>query len=506
MQQPSNELVGPQEAIADPAVMAQSLGGLFLAGATIGLVSLLLPRAHHTNVGALSVNIAMAYVGGMVVLFTFRRMPVSAFHGALLAGTVLITRAVYFSGDAVSFYGVWYLWAALFGFSFFKRSHAVIHVAMVGIAYGWMLTLRPDAVAAARWMTTVASLLIAGVFIDALVRRVRRQREQAAHHARTLQIIVAATQRILQAPTADVIRSDLLSAAVEVAHADGAVLWGLAPEGTALLVAASTSDEVRLRALPVDSASSGAARAYLSGEAEFSCPSQADAAALPFEAKRVLWQPVRRNDATIALLALCWRGPVPEPEQSVRAAIVLLAAQTSIAIERADLLARMRDIAHTDELTGLPNRRAWRERLPREMARAKHEKWPLCVAMLDVDGLKRVNDSLGHHAGDQLLKQNAAAWSSGLRPVDMLARYGGDEFAAILTGCRMEDAESLLACLADSTPGANTVSVGLAEWDGEEDATCLVGRADALLYAAKERRYRARAPGNAEPELSAWDA
>jgi len=152
------------------------------------------------------------------------------------------------------------------------------------------------------------------------------------------------------------------------------------------------------------------------------------------------------------------------------------------------LLSRLERIARTDELTGLPNRRAWREALPREMARAKRERWPLCVAMIDVDGLKQLNDTRGHHAGDQLLKQNAVAWSSALRQVDLLARHGGDEFAAILSGCHMEDAHALLERLVEATPDDRRFSAGVAEWDGVADADALMAVADARLYAAKASR------------------
>jgi diguanylate cyclase (GGDEF)-like protein len=190
------------------------------------------------------------------------------------------------------------------------------------------------------------------------------------------------------------------------------------------------------------------------------------------------------------VLALYWLEPVAAPKENVRATIVLLAAQAAIAIERVDLLARLERIAHTDELTGLPNRRAWREELPREMARAAREHWPLCVAMLDIDGLKKLNDTHGHHAGDQLLKQNAAAWSSALRPVDLLARYGGDEFAAVLTGCRLEDAQRLVDRLVEATPEDHSFSVGIAEWDGAQDVQALMAAADSSLYSAKGARAK----------------
>jgi diguanylate cyclase (GGDEF)-like protein len=197
---------------------------------------------------------------------------------------------------------------------------------------------------------------------------------------------------------------------------------------------------------------------------------------------------VQRDQVTVAVLALYWVEPVGEPEENVRATIVLLAAQAAIAIERTQLLGRVERLARTDELTGLPNRRAWREALPREMARAKREQWPLCVAMIDVDGLKQLNDTRGHHAGDQLLKQNAAAWSSALRPVDLLARYGGDEFAAILSGCRLQDAQALLERLIEATPDGRSFSAGVAEWDGSADADALLAEADARLYLAKASR------------------
>ncbi len=481
-------------AVSEPAVMARSLGWLFIAGATIGLISLLLPRAPHTNVGALGVNIGLAYLGGVIVLAVFRRMPAWTFHIALLAGTALITRAVYYSGQGVSYYGIWYLWAALFGFSFFRRSHATAHVALVGLAYAIVIAVRHEPIAQGRWVTTIASLLIAGVFIDALVRRVRRQHRQAADDAENLAAVVDAMHRIFQEPTADATRVDLCGTASGVARADSAALWEPRPGGGALRPAAVAGEKIIADELLLEGPQVGAAHAYATGQA---CFARLDGQHAPEvdpsqhgTVRCALWQPVVRDRTTVAVLALYWLTPVAAPKQNVRATIVLLAAQAAVAIERVELLARLERIAHTDELTGLPNRRAWREELPREMARAKREHWPLCVAMLDIDGLKKVNDTSGHHAGDQLLKQNAAAWSSALRPVDRLARYGGDEFAAVLTGCRLDDAQKLINRLVDVTPDDHSFSVGIAEWDGIQDVQALMAEADARLYAAKGARTK----------------
>jgi diguanylate cyclase (GGDEF)-like protein len=392
---------------------------------------------------------------------------------------------------------------ALFAFSFFNRRQAAFHVAVAGAAYAAVLAIRHEPVADARWLTTISAMLIAGVFIDALVRRIRRQAQHAADSAENMSAVVDAMNRIFQRPTADATRLDLCNTASAVAHADGAVLWELNASERTLTAraAAGAGVGVAVPRLSLEDPSTGAARAYATGQAGFERLGERSSLELePSDHGRpvcALWQPVLRDNVTVGVLALYWTTPVASPVDHMRASIALLAAQTAVAIERVELLARLEGIAHTDELTGLPNRRAWREGLPREMDRAKRERSPLCVAMLDVDGLKKLNDTHGHHAGDQLLKQNAAAWASALRPADLLARYGGDEFAVILTGCRLEDGRKLIARLVEATPADHGFSVGIAEWDGAQDAEALVAEADALLYAAKARRSAPRSPSAA---------
>lgn len=483
-----------ERGVWEQAVMARGLGWLYIAGAVIGSVSLMLPRAPGTDLGALELNILLAFSGGVTVLVFFPRLPRWTFHVALLAGTALITRAIYYSGEGVSYYGVWYLWAALFGFSFFKRSQAVAQVGVAGAAYAVVLAIRHEPGGEARWVTTIASLLIAGVFIDALVRRVRAQHNSAVQSAESLAAVVDAMQRIFQHPTAEATRADLCSTALQVTRADSVTLWEPQTDGR-LARSATASKETARRMLYARETDPGAELAYASGEARFEhldVTGEADAvASRRFGCAR--WQPVVRDERPVGVLAVYWLDPADPLQEHVASTVGLLAAQAAIAIERAELLARLERVARTDELTGLPNRRAWEETLPREMARAAREQWPLCVAMLDVDGLKRVNDTYGHHAGDQLLKQNAAAWNSTMRQVDMLARYGGDEFAAIFTGCDLDDAQRIVERLTDATPDSHTFSVGVAEWDGVKSAQELVAQADGILYTAKNQRPDVRA-------------
>jgi diguanylate cyclase (GGDEF)-like protein len=161
--------------------------------------------------------------------------------------------------------------------------------------------------------------------------------------------------------------------------------------------------------------------------------------------------------------------------------------------DRDGLIARIRHLARTDELTGLANRRRWHEELDRELARARRHGGSVCVAMVDMDGFKAINDRDGHPAGDLLLKQTSVAWAGALRSTDMLARYGGDEFSVILPDCPLEEALVVIERLRGSTPEPVTCSAGVACSDGTESAETVVRRADAALYEAKRAGRNATA-------------
>jgi diguanylate cyclase (GGDEF)-like protein len=206
----------------------------------------------------------------------------------------------------------------------------------------------------------------------------------------------------------------------------------------------------------------------------------------PNPPRGTLWQPVMRDAVPVAVLAFYWRMPEGGDPTTLTLA-GLLSSEAAVTLERVELLARLESIARTDDLTGLPNRRAWEEELPRELLRSKRASRPLCVAMIDLDHFKAFNDERGHQAGDRFLKQAAAAWGQELRGTDFLARYGGEEFALALPGCTPEIAVDVAERMRAATPEGETCSVGLACWDGEEDAAALIGRADAALYNAKHR-------------------
>jgi diguanylate cyclase (GGDEF)-like protein len=146
---------------------------------------------------------------------------------------------------------------------------------------------------------------------------------------------------------------------------------------------------------------------------------------------------------------------------------------------------QLRGLARVDELTRLPNRRAWSSELPLAIERARRDGLPVSVAMIDLDYFKRFNDTFGHPAGDRLLEGAALHWRERLREVDQLARYGGEEFVALLPSADTEQALSIVERLRAVTPGGQTFSAGIATWNGVETGDELVARADRALYQAK---------------------
>ncbi|MCO8270113.1 diguanylate cyclase [Actinoplanes sp. TRM 88003] len=146
---------------------------------------------------------------------------------------------------------------------------------------------------------------------------------------------------------------------------------------------------------------------------------------------------------------------------------------------------QVRELARRDELTGLPNRRAWNDELPRALENARRDGRPVSVAVLDLDRFKQFNDTYGHPAGDRLLKAAAAAWHGHLRTVDTLARYGGEEFVVLLPDATEDETREALNRARAATPLGQTFSAGIAVWDGAETSDQLIERADAALYQAK---------------------
>lgn len=215
---------------------------------------------------------------------------------------------------------------------------------------------------------------------------------------------------------------------------------------------------------------------------------------------------IDRNCETPALLAALGCGSAPagllmlsgvgevRPGETVDVAGVM--RFLSRALDHAQRFKRASLQARVDRLTGLFNYRWMVEAVTREIRRAQRYNTALAVIVLDLDGLKRVNDQFGHVAGNALLRHVAGKISAQLRRVDAAARIGGDEFVVMLPATDAAGAEQVAerilvsirddAAFVDETPLRATASLGVAEWRADSTARELLEMADQAMYCAKK--------------------
>lgn len=179
-----------------------------------------------------------------------------------------------------------------------------------------------------------------------------------------------------------------------------------------------------------------------------------------------------------------------------------LASQASVALENARLHADVQALSLTDPLTKLPNRRHLQVHLEREVAAARRGR-PLTVVLFDLDDFKHLNDTLGHVAGDRILERIGQVLSDETRSMNLVARYGGDEFISVLSDSNVEAAGIRARRVAERVrtdphlePHGITVSFGVATFEEEmETHGDLIRAADRDLYRVKDQRVERQRPG-----------
>jgi len=221
---------------------------------------------------------------------------------------------------------------------------------------------------------------------------------------------------------------------------------------------------------------------------------------IEYETHAVLQQGAR----TAGLLLLFRAGPAfSEPEQQV---LAIFSTQVSMLLDTIEARAKIANLADTDDLTGIWNKRYFRRYLPQEIERARTFNIPLALLLFDIDEFKQINDNYGHVIGDVVLSELCGVVRETLRPTDILARFGGDEFAIILPHTDASGAIAVaervlrrvraLSIPADEEGAIRcSISIGITEFRYDDTtANDLIRRADERLYLSKRQgknRYTA---------------
>lgn len=209
-----------------------------------------------------------------------------------------------------------------------------------------------------------------------------------------------------------------------------------------------------------------------------------------------IYTPLMIHGRPIGVLA-AHRTPADAFTEADLNLLTVVARYLAGAVEVARLHEELKELAATDPLTGLANRRSFFDRLTAELARSRRTDRPFSITLLDLDGFKAINDVHGHGVGDQVLIQVAAALKRSIRPSDLAARFGGDEFIMLFPETPLTQAEALVARLRPieiSLPNGQTKTLqmnlcwGSAAWPEDGQALeQLVQVADTRLYGRKQR-------------------
>ncbi len=283
-------------------------------------------------------------------------------------------------------------------------------------------------------------------------------------------------------------RPAVCDAACEAAEAPVAFL--LEPSGRDYASTAMAGVEIAPVTIQARDKASGPGRSFMRTESYFvadarSHPSLAAPLVQATEAASALFEPVVRLGKVVGVLIVIWQEPIEKLDDVTSGILKLVAAQAGAAIERAGLRARVDSLTLSDSLTGLASKRIFERELPRELARARRGETAVCLAVVDIDHLGAFNLARGEREGDLLLKEAAAAWSTVLREVDLMARLDGEGFGILLPRCGLGEACDVLDRLRSATPREQTASAGVARWDGSEPEELLLLRCRDALAAAK---------------------
>jgi diguanylate cyclase (GGDEF)-like protein len=362
-----------------------------------------------------------------------------------------------------------------------------------GEALGALVVVSADQTFAERETKLVGALAEhAALFLEvgAILRRERQARARASALARVTRLAVTRHD-------AESLLSAVAPEVLSLSGADQVVLYLSHPRNPVLIPVASSglhpSDEDHVKAYRLDMTQGGPLGPLVAEGVPLAFAGEAcDNLTALSNVLNLLAVPMNSRKGILgAMVFSCTR-----PHECDAVLVEFLhdvAQQVALGVENARLFAALSQMASTDDLTELANRRRFTETLRMELARTRREGESFALLLADVDRLKRINDSHGHAAGDAAIRHVAAALKRARRETDVAARLGGEEFALILPGTNLpgavQVAERIRSFLeASEVPGVGTVTVSIGVATCPEDGsdeTVFMRAADDRLYAAK---------------------
>jgi len=310
---------------------------------------------------------------------------------------------------------------------------------------------------------------------------------QAAHQQRDVaETLRGAMTRLAGILDPDQVRQLLLTIVAEVSPADRTLL---VYEEDGVLTATGTDGVPR----PVPSVVDGRALTGLTTAVRNDPGTARNVAGLLGEVGSWVAAPVRTHSCGHGVLLAAAADAATLGDEHLQL-IAAIAGQAGTAYENARLYRQVRQLATVDALTGVSNRRHFADHAVRALAVARRNNRPMMAMMVDIDHFKKVNDTHGHAVGDEVIQAVAQALRANVRDPDILCRYGGEEFAILMTemhGAPPDVAERIRCAVREAAvagpdgPVRVTASIGVAVLTADDNLDTLLARADAALYRAK---------------------
>jgi GGDEF domain-containing protein len=452
----------------------------FLVAMLISYAAIRLPAVERDGgrlASAALLNVLMIVI---VLVLPWQRLPRTADLLPPLLYMVVVALMRDGLGGAVSAYSTLLIlpvfWIAMYG------TRAQLAVGVIGVAL--LLTMpvlmigEPE-YTAEEWRRALLWVTVSGIIglaVQDLVEQVR-QRADALH---TVSAAVGRRTREIET------RSAICEAAKDNARAQYAFL--LEPDANArrLVTTAATDPAVESTEFFINDTKAAAARAYTTAREQ----TQQDVEQSPLlaangtitQAGTILWHPVPGHESPLGVLGVAWSHPVKRLPETLPAVMEALAAEAAGVIERTTLLLRLETVVKVDDVTGLPNERAWEEEVPRELSRARREGTPLSVVLLDLGDFELSPEGSVGRREAELLRSAANRWRGELAPREFLAhRDPPGRFAALLANSGAEDAEDTALRLQALAPDGRGCAIAVATWNGIELPAALVGRAETQI-------------------------